>query len=86
MKVEHIIEVLSALDKNDQVMINFFIKEDGDERAETTLTDMEWTSAVTYFERSNWLDQVNCEVFAEVIDKVLNERVKENVGNSANVS
>lgn len=80
MKVEHIIEVLRLLDKNEPIMINFFTKEDGDERAETPLTDQEWAKAVERYEQSDWLDQVVCETFSEVVDKVVSEREKENVG------
>lgn len=67
-------------------MINFFTKEDADERAETTLTNEEWAKAVERYTQSDWLDQVVCETFDEVVNKVINERVKENVANSTNAS
>lgn len=83
MKVEHILDVLNLLDKNDEVMIQFYIKEDGDDRSEKELTDEEWSQAVQHFEQSDSVDQLLWETFCEAIDKVNEEREKKNVSRTA---
>lgn len=86
MKVEHIIEVLKEYKDSDEIAITFFVKDEAELHTDTELTQKEWQKVVQLYETDDHIDQVAVERFAELSWRVINERVKENVGNSANAS
>lgn len=79
MKVKHLKEALHGLDDNEQVMITFFLKSHADEMIaeddQRELSFTEWNMAVSRYERNEHLDQDACNVYAEAVRSVINERV-----------
>jgi hypothetical protein len=75
MEVKKVIEALSALDPNQEVMIQWFEKEHVEQNHDVKLTDEHWNMAVALFDK--W-DQPSSDDFGiqECIDEAA-ERLEE---------
>jgi len=78
MKVKHILEALHGLDDNDQVMITFFLRSHADvipeENDDQPLSNDEWSKAVEKYMSNDYIDQIACEGYVEIIRSIINER------------
>lgn len=80
MNAETIISILKHLPPDEQVAINFFLKEEADAQVEEDgrepLTKAEWERVVAKYSRNDSIDQYATDAFRDYIYDVIGEREK----------